>query len=165
METVGLVAFGAAVGVLSGMLGIGGGIVLVPGLMVLFGFTQPEAQGTSLAVLSLPVVIFAALVYHENGFVRMPAVIAVVAGFAVGAYIGARLVPHIPAAALRLGFGVLLVYVGFLFALDLRPVRPVTALPAAISALLLAIFGRWFRRRRDQRPKPPDPSATVEYHI
>jgi uncharacterized membrane protein YfcA len=163
MDTVGLVAFGAAVGVLSGMLGIGGGIVLVPGLMILFGFTQPEAQGTSLAVLSVPVVLFAALVYYQNGYVRLPAVGAVVVGFAVGAYFGARLVPHVPVEVLRVGFGALLVYVGLTFALDLRPVRMATAMPAALAALLMAIFGRWFRRRR-QPPTPPEPPA-VEYHI
>ena len=163
MDTVGLVAFGAAVGVLSGMLGIGGRIVLVPGLMILFGFTQPEAQGTSLAVLSVPVVLFAALVYYQNGYVRLPAVGAVVVGFAVGAYFGARLVPHVPVEVLRVGFGALLVYVGLTFALDLRPVRMATAMPAALAALLMAIFGRWFRRRR-QPPTPPEPPA-VEYHI
>src|SRR5215213_9291823 len=113
METVGLVAFGTAVGVVSGMLGIGGGIVLVPGLVFLFGFTQPEAQGTSLAVLSVPVVIFAAVVYYQHGFVRVPAVAAIVAGFAVGAYLGARLIPYAPAAALRVVFGCILLYVGF----------------------------------------------------
>ena len=62
METAGLLLFGAAVGVLSGVLGIGGGVVLVPGLVILFGFSQPAAQGTSLAVLAVPVVVFAALV-------------------------------------------------------------------------------------------------------
>src|SRR4051812_30658478 len=122
MMTVGLVAFGVAVGLLSGMLGIGGGIVLVPGLVVLFGFTQPEAQGTSLAVLSVPVVLFAALVYYQNGFVRMPVVGAIIGGFVVGAYAGARLVPHVPADVLRVGFSGLLLYVGITFALDLRPI-------------------------------------------
>src|SRR5262245_56370989 len=55
-----LILFGACIGVLSGMLGIGGGIILVPGLILLFGFTQQEAQGTSLAVLSIPIFAFAA---------------------------------------------------------------------------------------------------------
>src|SRR5262245_29444741 len=55
-----LFLFGIGVGVLSGLLGIGGGVVLVPGLVLLFGFSQSEAQGTSLAVLSLPILIAAA---------------------------------------------------------------------------------------------------------
>ena len=51
MYALGLLLFGGAIGVLSGVLGIGGGVILVPGLMLLFGFSQPEAQGTSLAVM------------------------------------------------------------------------------------------------------------------
>jgi uncharacterized membrane protein YfcA len=57
------VLFGVMVGLLSGVLGIGGGIVIVPGLVLLFGFSQLEAQGTSLAVLSLPICLAAAAVY------------------------------------------------------------------------------------------------------
>jgi uncharacterized membrane protein YfcA len=164
METVGLLFFGAAVGVLSGVLGIGGGIVLVPGLMILFGFTQPEAQGTSLAVLSVPVVIFAALVYHQNGFVRLPVMGVIVVGFAVGAYCGARLVPHVPVSGLRLGFGTLLLYVGLLFAFDIRSTRSFAALPAGVAAVLMAVLGRFLRRRFPRRPLPaPTPTAT-EYH-
>ena len=63
MNLLFLALFGVAVGILSGLLGIGGGIVLVPGLMLLFGFSQPEAQGTSLAVLIPPIGLFAAMVY------------------------------------------------------------------------------------------------------
>ena len=67
-----LFLFGLAVGVISGLFGIGGGIVLVPGLVMLFRFTQQEATGTSLAALVPPIGIFAALVYYENGFVKLP---------------------------------------------------------------------------------------------
>ena len=102
METVGLLLFGVAVGLISGLMGIGGGIVIVPGLMMLFGFSQTEAQGTSLAVLSVPVVLFAACVYYQNGNVQLHVVGKIVAGFAVGAYIGARLVTHVPVDVLRL---------------------------------------------------------------
>lgn len=165
METVGLLLFGAIVGVLSGVLGIGGGIVLVPGLMFLFGFTQSEAQGTSLAVLSVPVVIFAVLVYHQNGFVRLPVVGVIVAGFAVGAYCGARLVPHIPASSLRLGFGALLLYGGILFVLDIRSTRPAAALPAGVAAVLVAVLGRFIRRRLSRRSLAGPTPAATEYHI
>lgn len=68
-----LALVGVAVGVLSGWLGIGGGIVLVPGLMLLFGFSQPEAQGTSLAVLVPPIGLFAAIVCYQHGDVRRSA--------------------------------------------------------------------------------------------
>ena len=81
-----LVLFGVAIGVLSGMLGIGGGVALVPGLILLFGFSQAEAQGTSLAVMIPPVGIFAAMVYYDHGFVRLPVV-----GFTPGWIHGGRL--------------------------------------------------------------------------
>lgn len=160
MTTFGLLVFGAAVGLLGGLLGIGGGVVLVPGLMILFGFTQPEAQGTSLAVLSLPVAVFAALVYYDHGYVRLPAVAAIVAGFAVGAFAGASLVPHVPPAGLRVAFGVLLLYLGFGFVFNTHAARPLAALPAGVAAVITAIVAWVFRRRR-----PPPESMPPEYHI
>ena len=81
---LGLLAFGLMVGVLGGLLGIGGGIVLVPGLVLLFGLSQSEAQGTSLAVLTLPVVAFAAMIYYQNGFIK-PATVAVIGNTVTGA--------------------------------------------------------------------------------
>src|SRR5262245_27323466 len=74
-----LFLFGVAIGVVSGLLGIGGGILLVPGLMLLFQFSQQEAQGTSLAALIPPIGIFAAIVYYQNGHVRLPVAGAVAA--------------------------------------------------------------------------------------
>ncbi|MBA4062592.1 MAG: permease [Isosphaera sp.] len=164
MTTVGLLVLGLAVGLLSGMLGIGGGIVLIPALVLLFGFTQAEAQGTSLAVLSLPVAVFAALVYYDNGFVRPKVVAFIVVGFAFGAYLGARLVPHVPPGALRVGFGALLLYAGLLQVFDIRPTRMASALPAGLVAVLTAVLGRLFRRRLARR-RPPEPPPAVEYHI
>lgn len=162
METVGLLLFGAVVGLISGVMGIGGGIVLVPGLMILFGFSQSEAQGTSLAVLSIPVVIFAAFVYYQNGFVRLPVVGLIVVGFGVGAYIGARLVTHLPAETLRLSFGVLLLYLGLLFVFDIRPTRPAAALPGAVAAIVAFLLRKIMRRRQSQLPPAVAPT---EYHI
>src|SRR5262245_66253324 len=97
------------------MLGIGGGIILVPGLMLLFGFTQHEAQGTSLAALCTPLFAFAAAVYYKYGYVKLPVAGAVALGIMVGAYAGARAIPYIPQAWLRFGFGGLLLYVGLAF--------------------------------------------------
>jgi uncharacterized membrane protein YfcA len=164
MTDVGLLLLGVAVGVLSGVLGIGGGVVLVPGLVYLFGFPQAEAQGTSLAVLCLPVAAFAAVVYYQHGFVHPKVVGVIVVGFAAGAYLGARLVPVVPAGVLRLAFGTLLLYVGFLYVFDVRPTRLASALPAGLAAVLAALVGR-LTRRRIARRKPPGPSEGLEYHI
>lgn len=160
MTTAGLLLLGAGVGVLSAMLGIGGGVVLVPALVILFGLSQAEAQGTSLATIPFGAII-AAMMYHQNTPLRVPVVVAVAAGFVAGACLGARLVPHVPEAALRSAFGGLLLYLGFLFAFDLRPSHPAGLLLAPVTA----VVGRLTRRLR-RRPAPPAPSAEGhEYYI
>jgi hypothetical protein len=156
-----LFLFGAAIGVVSGLLGIGGGVLLVPGLVLLFGFSQPEAQGTSLAVLALPILIFAAVVYYQNGHVRLPVAGVIAAGFAVGAYAGARLVPHVPAVYLRTGFGVLLLYLGFLFVVSPATGRSAAALPAGVAAVVTAVVAFVLRRKR----RTGEVREDVEYHI
>lgn len=161
----GLLLFGAAIGAVSGLLGIGGGVLLMPGLVLLFGFSQAEAQGTSLAVLIPPIGIFAAMVYYQHGFVRLPVVGLIAAGFMLGAYFGARLVPHVSATHLRLAFGVLLLYLGFVFVWNSNDSRPGVALPAGAAAVLSAVVARFFRLRLPpKRPLPP-PVGDQEYHI
>ncbi|MGE3314772.1 MAG: TSUP family transporter [Planctomycetaceae bacterium] len=161
-----LLLFGVAVGILSGLLGIGGGIALVPGLMLLFGFSQPEAQGTSLAVLIPPIGLFAALVYYEHGYVRLPVVGWIALGIMLGALIGAKLVPHIPPAALRILFGLLLLYLGFSFVLQPVSAKPTAALPAGLAAMISFLAAIGLRSRRaNRRKRPPSPGDDVEYHI
>ena len=118
-----LFLFGAAVGSLSGVLGIGGGVVLVPGLMLLFGLTQPEAQGTSLAVLVPPIGIFAAIIYYRNGYVELPLAAWLASGFVVGACVGAKAVPYLPPNVLRVSFGAILLWLGFSFTISQSPRR------------------------------------------
>src|SRR3954453_16413457 len=104
MTTTGLLLLGAAVGGLSAMLGIGGGIVLVPALMILFGLSQTEAQGTSLATIPFGAII-AAIIYNQSVPLRLNVVVAIALGFVVGASLGAKLAPQVPEATLRLAFG------------------------------------------------------------
>lgn len=161
-----LAVFGVAVGVLSGLLGIGGGIVLVPGLMLLFGFSQPEAQGTSLAVMIPPIGLFAALVYYQHGYVRLPVAGWIALGFLVGALIGAKLVPSIPPTALRIAFGLLLLYEGFTFVMGTSTARKEVALHAGLATLGSAAIARLLGRARDRnRPQPARPDESTEYHI
>lgn len=161
-----LFLFGTAVGVMSGLLGIGGGVALVPGLMLLFGFSQQEAQGTSLAVLVPPIGIFAAMVYYQHGFVRAPIVGWIALGFLLGALGGAKLVPVVPVLSLRIGFGLILLYVGFMFVMTPTSARSSSALPAGLATLGAFILSRLFRR---WRPPPARvmarPSNEIEYHI
>jgi uncharacterized membrane protein YfcA len=160
-----LLLFGAAIGAVSGLLGIGGGVLLIPGLILLFGFSQAEAQGTSLAVLIPPIGIFAAWVYYQHGFVRLPVVGLIALGFMIGAYFGARLVPHVSPAHLRLAFGVLMLYLGFVFVLNPNNDRPNVALPAGVAAAITAIVARVFRRRTKSKTTLPPPTGDYGYHI
>ena len=110
-------AIGLLAGVLSGLFGIGGGIVIVPLLILLVGFTATQAAGTSLAALLLPVGALGALEYWRAGQIdlRVAAVLAV--GLLLGAYVGARLGISLPVEVVQRAFGVLLVLVGLRFVL------------------------------------------------
>lgn len=163
MNSLWILLFGLGVGALSGLLGIGGGIVLVPGLVLLFGFSQQEAQGTSLAVLIPPIGLFAALVYYQHGYVRLPVVGLVALGFVVGAYGGAHLVPHLPLEALRAALGVLLVFLGFTFLLSPRNARPASALPPRVATAASVLIARSLGTRDPRESRPP--GDRIEYHI
>lgn len=164
MSWLGLLAFGLAIGLLSGLLGIGGGVLLVPGLILLFGLSQAEAQGTSLAVLIPPIGLFAAMVYYQNGYIRLPVVGLIAAGFLIGAYFGAMLVPHVPTSALRVAFGLLLLYLGFVFLWTPSERRTSAALPAGVAAVVTVVIVRVFRRQVAAAP-PADSGQGPDYHI
>jgi len=103
---------GLVVGLFSGVVGIGGGILFVPALVWLVGMDQHKAQGTSLGALLAPVGIFAFMEYYRRGNadVRVAALLA--AGFLVGGYFGAVGAQHIPEVWLRRIFALTLVAVG-----------------------------------------------------
>src|SRR5437016_8791845 len=98
-------ALGWGIGTLSGALGIGGGILLVPALMWLCKFDYPRAAGTSLAILVPPIGLLAAWRSYLDGRVDIEAAVFIALSFAGGAYLGAALVGHIPEATLRFSFG------------------------------------------------------------
>jgi hypothetical protein len=106
------VLLGLAAGVLSGLVGIGGGILIVPALVFLFGFSQQQAQGTTLALLVPPIGILAAWTYYKHGFVDVKVAVMIAAGFIIGSLIGARFVTGLPNSTLEKVFGTFLVLVG-----------------------------------------------------
>jgi len=108
---------GLAGGILSGLFGIGGGLVIVPGLVLLAGFSLTAAAGTSLAALLLPVGALGALEYWRTGQVDLPAAALVALGLLLGAYAGARLGLSLPPELMQRAFGILLVGLGLRFAL------------------------------------------------
>jgi uncharacterized protein len=99
------VMIGLLAGALSGLLGIGGGIIIVPALVLFFGFSQHLAQGTTLALMVPPIGILAAWTYYKNGNVHLPAALFICLGFLVGGLLGARVAGAVPDAVLRRLFG------------------------------------------------------------
>ena len=106
---------GVVAGTASGFLGIGGGIVLVPVLGLIFGLTQHQAQGTALALMLPPIGLLAALRYYFDGHVNLKISVFVCLGFFFGGYIGATLVRHVPDMLLRRIFGFVLLFVSLRF--------------------------------------------------
>lgn len=106
------IALGMLAGVFSGLVGIGGGIVLVPFLVYLFGLSQQAAQGTTLAMLILPVGILGAMEYYRHGFVDLKLVALLAVGFVVGSLFGAKLALILPTVMLKRIFGATLLVAG-----------------------------------------------------
>jgi uncharacterized protein len=111
-NTIPYLLLGLAAGVLSGLVGIGGGILIVPALVFLFGFSQQQAQGTTLALLVPPIGILAAWTYYKHGFVDLKVAAIIAAGFIVGSLLGARFVTGLPNSTLEKAFGTFLVLIG-----------------------------------------------------
>ncbi len=86
-----LVLVGLAAGFLSGLIGIGGGVIIVPALVFFLGFTQKQAQGTSLGILLLPVGILAVMQYYKQGYLNINYVIVVSIAFVAGGFLGSKL--------------------------------------------------------------------------
>ena len=107
-----LLLVGLVVGMFSGVVGIGGGILFVPALIWLAGMSQHKAQGTSLGALLAPVGIFAFWEYYRKGNADIRVALLLAAGFLVGGYFGAVGAQHIPEIWLRRIFAVTLVAVG-----------------------------------------------------
>ena len=106
---VGLI--GLTAGVVSGLFGVGGAILIIPGLVLLLGLSQHAAQGTSLAVLLLPVGFLGALQYYKRGEVNVPYAAIIAIGLFFGAFLGAKLAGTMGDLALRRAFGVFLLLV------------------------------------------------------
>ena len=111
LSVIGYLILGALAGVLSGLIGIGGGILIVPVLIYLFGFSQHMAQGTTLALMIPPIGILAVLEYYKSGNVDIKVAALICLGFVVGGYVGAKIAVGIPDAVLKKIFGVILMLV------------------------------------------------------
>ena len=103
---------GLGVGTLSGLIGIGGGVLITPALIYLFGFSQHNAQGTTLALLVPPIGLLGAWTYFQQGHVDVRAATLICLGFVFGGLMGAKLAIGLPEQLLQRVFGVSLIVVG-----------------------------------------------------
>jgi hypothetical protein len=102
---------GLVAGILSGLIGIGGGIIIIPVLVFIFGFSQHMAQGTTLALLVPPIGILAALMYYKQGYVDVKVASYICIGFIAGSFFGAKFAMGLSGAVLEKIFGVALLLI------------------------------------------------------
>lgn len=110
-----LVSIGLLSGILSGFVGVGGGIIIVPALIYSLGMSQYSAQGTSLFVLLLPVGVLAVNNYWKAGNINWKFGMIIAITFIVGGYIGSKLSLKISPSLVKLFFGIIMAYASFRF--------------------------------------------------
>ncbi len=140
LEAARMLAVGLAAGVLSGLFGVGGGLVIVPALIVLFGFPLHTATGTSLFVILFPTGLLGVLEYWNKGNIRPIAGLWIALGLFLGAFVGARFAQRLPAVTMQRLYAVFMLGVAAYFLLV--PPRSPTG-----------------RAQTDARPVPPDAAA------
>jgi len=108
-----LIITGFLAGIIAGGFGVGGGIILIPALVFLFGMSQHQAQGTTLAVFSIPLgFMIAAYNYHKKGYINYKFALVLICSFLIGSYLGSLLSVRLPENVVKRAFGVLIVVVG-----------------------------------------------------
>lgn len=105
-EIIILIAAGLLAGTLSGFLGIGGGIIVIPALTLILGFSQKMTQGTSLAMLLLPIGLMAVLNYYKAGYVELKAAGLLIITFVIGSYLTSFIAVDINDTYLKKAFAV-----------------------------------------------------------
>ena len=110
-DLVVIALIGTAAGMLSGLLGLGGAIVIIPALVLFLGYSQQMAQGTALMMMVLPVGALAAFQYYQKGYVDIKSALVMAVFFFVGGYFGAKFATQIPQDILKKVFALLLVVI------------------------------------------------------
>ena len=106
-----LILVGIAAGMLSGLVGVGGGIVIVPALIFFLGFSQKLAQGTSLGILLLPVGILGVMQYYKQGYVDIRVVLIISTAFFFGSYFGSKIALSLPQETIKKIFAVFMIII------------------------------------------------------
>src|SRR5438094_9377817 len=157
MDILLFLGIGLVVGVLSGTLGIGGGVLMLPALIWLCGLPPSRAAGTTLAVLVVPVVLPAAYAYFEKDNIDFRAAMWIALAFGFGGYGGALLRNYevLPEELLRLAFGLIMIYIAcnVILSSDAHAAKAAAGLTATVLAWLAYVALRTLGRRMLARPK------------
>jgi hypothetical protein len=160
-----LILVGLFIGVVGGMLGIGGGVLVIPALVMLFKQEHETAVGTSLAMLLPPIGVFAFLEYYRAGNVNVPMALFLAMGFAAGAYFGGRWVNSgvVPTGALRLMFAFFLLYIAgsIIFQSDPRAWAVIKTVGVMLVMTLTYVLLRAVGRRMEKRLSPRETFASA----
>ncbi|HWC52618.1 MAG TPA: sulfite exporter TauE/SafE family protein [Chitinophagaceae bacterium] len=108
-----LLLIGLFAGILSGLVGLGGGIIIVPALIYFMSYNQHQAQGTSLGVLLLPVGILAVINYYNKGFIDVRVVAFISIAFVIGGWLGSKIALSLSQVTVRKIFAIILFYTAF----------------------------------------------------
>ncbi len=108
-----LLMIGLFAGILSGLVGVGGGLIVVPALIFFLGYSQHQAQGTSLGLLLLPVGILAVLNYYNKGHIDIKVVAVMSIAFVLGGWLGSKIALRLPADTVKKIFALFLFYSAF----------------------------------------------------
>ena len=106
-----IILVGISAGILGGLVGVGGGIIIVPALVYFIGFSQKTAQGTSLGLIMLPVGILGVLQYYKQGHVDFRVVAMLAVGFLAGSYFGSKIALSLPQETVKKIFAFLMIIV------------------------------------------------------
>jgi uncharacterized membrane protein YfcA len=159
-----LVLFGIIVGVFSGVMGLGGGSVMIPIMVLAFAMTQQEAHGTSLAVMIPPVTLPAVIEYYRKGNVNIGMAGWMALGVLAGSFFGAWIANSLPKEALKLVFGFLLIYVAAYTVFGKENLLRTLSLAGVLVLVAVSLYGvtRWHDSTRVAATSPQASSPVIE---
>jgi len=106
-----LALIGLLAGMLSGVAGVGGGVIVIPALIFFIGMSQFEAQGTSLAMMIPPIGALAAYNYYKDGFINWKYALILAIFFFVGGWLGSKIILQLPQNMVKKGFAIFLILI------------------------------------------------------
>lgn len=124
-----IILIGIAAGTLSGLVGVGGGIIIVPALVYVLGFSQKMAQGTSLGLILLPVGILGVIQYYKQGYINLNVVWMLAVGFVIGGWLGSKIAINLSQETVKKIFAVLMIIIAIKMLFIDKPAKPVSSIP------------------------------------